>query len=212
MGATRRDVWDAEQDSAMSGSAFEWWQLALSTSSHWITALAWPAVVVAALALFRKELRALLVSVRSFRLGTAEASWGQTADEVSAEVTAGTHIEASQPLQTRLLMSERFAGEARSNPAAAILKSYGALEEALRKRLEAAGWQRDLFGAVLSVPQLALEAANRGLVPQSTARAIEGLRTLRELAVHDAKDGVDREKAEDFLRLVDSVLFVINAP
>lgn len=196
----------------MNETPVAWWQLALSTETHVLGILAWPVLVLLALLLFRKQITALLTSLSSLTIAGVGLKWDRVVNEVRADIKGVEEPKTAPPRSIRPLMSDYYAEEARSNPAGAVVKSYVALEEALRRKLEETGWARNTLAPVLTVQQLATELVNRRLIPSSTMRAIDGLNTLRNLAVHAQGGELDAANAEEFLRLVDSVMYVIDAP
>jgi hypothetical protein len=65
-------------------------------------------------------------------------------------------------------------------------------------------------GQNVGTARLTRTALANGLITPETARAIEGITVMRNLAAHGRANEVTPERARDYLALVDAVLFTIG--
>lgn len=172
-----------------------------------VKALAWPVVVLVAVVLFRDKLADLLTgSMKRLKVGPIEAEWDRTLSEAQVELEqpgVPSLDDPAVPVDTR----RDLAQLANLAPAAAVMEGYANIERALRQLLEDAEDERALRTGASGLARLAVK---QGLLNEETARAIEGLGVLRNLAAHGQAGEVTVERAVDYLALVDGVLFVLK--
>ena len=173
-----------------------------------VQALAWPAVVLIAVVLFRDKLSALLAgSMKRLKVGPIEAEWDRTLSEAEVELEQ----PGVPPLDRRTIPSDarrNLAKFASLMPAAAVIEGYASIELALRGLLADVEDPRVLRTGASG---LARQAVKLGRVNEETARAIEGLGVLRNLAAHGQAGEVTLDRANNYLALVDAVLYVLNS-
>jgi len=88
------------------------------------------------------------------------------------------------------------------------MEGYGRVEEGLREVVSDQGCAEEI--GTRSATGLARMAHQRGLINEETARAVEGLSVLRNLAASSATEELSPERAIDYLALVDAVLFSLG--
>jgi hypothetical protein len=175
-----------------------------------VDSLAWPTALVVMVVVLRKQLTNLLSrpGLRQLEAGPGgfKAQWDATIAETQAE------LESAAPVETQI---QEVAADSRladldplvnEHPEAAILQGYIRIERALRARV------KSVTGAEarpLSGRPLVREALEVDAITQETARAIEGLIVLRNLAAHGG-GGVTSKRASEFLALADSILYVLT--
>jgi hypothetical protein len=169
-------------------------------TARMVTALAWPAVVLVALLLFRTRLNSLLShELRRLKAGPVEAEWERGVQETRAAVVAQEEIPPlpgdSSPDPSRL---DRLREIAQTEPGLAVLAGYRLISAELQKLARQAGLRS---GAKIRVTEL----VNRDVLSPLTGDAILGITQLRAIAAHGLED-VTTERALEYLDLVDAVI------
>lgn len=163
-----------------------------------VGSLAWPVALVVVLLVFRGSVRGLLNgSLRKLRVGPggAELEWQEAAGEAAVEAVAAA--VSSRPSDGE---GDALAALAKTDPAGAVLKAHGELWMLLR---QAAG---DTIGGGRPAVR---SAASQGLISEKTAKALEGLLVLRNLAAHRPEE-VTEERATDYVTLSAAVRFALE--
>jgi hypothetical protein len=179
--------------------------------------LAWPLAVVAIALLFRSKLLLLLSpAMKRLKIGPIEAEWDRQAatTEVELEQARVSAPEQRLPSRPRPSHVQSALDTARSFLEAghfnvAVIEGFGAVERSLHALL---------MDANVSVTELHVRGAGMarlaeksGLVTHETANSVEGLAVLKNLAaMTDVQTSAQR--AENFLALVEGVLFAIENP
>lgn len=89
------------------------------------------------------------------------------------------------------------------HPAAAIIEAFSRVEGALHAKMLDSSPTTPLI-------QLVGTALERKLITDETARAIDGLCIMRNLAAHGRADELTEERAHEYLVLVDAVLYAMG--
>ena len=176
----------------------------LTFISSLVASVSWPVVVLVLALAFRRPIGRLVERLpKRLKAGPVEVEWPEIATE--ARVALATSAEA-KTLAPEGSLTERFAKIAAEEPSVAIIAAWSELEKELIAKLASAGVnQPRSSGAALG--RLARE---HNVISDATLQAIEGLAVLRNLSAHGRIDEVDREKALDFLTLVDATLYAIR--
>lgn len=186
----------------------DWKQLTASL----VDSLAWPAVVLVLILVFRTELPSLLSRLLarpkgSLRAGPVELNWEQYTIEEQARIAS--EMPSEQPASTQ---RERLSPLADDDPQRAILAAHARVEEALVERLKQEGEQEPERRAP-TLSALSGLAAAKGILSAEQLRSIEGLTVLRNLAVHESSSrGLTPGKAKEFLDLADAVIWTLGKP
>ena len=183
-----------------------------------IGSLAWPALVLVLVLVFRASLSTLLAGdVKRWKAGPAglEVEFQEIIPGIREEVQKGRlqkerqgshYPEAELPRGFRAEMLEL----ARVSPRAAILESFARVEARLHKLLTDAGVSVNEFAGA-SGRSLADVAAKKGLITEGSLMAIAGLSVLRNLSAHAREaDSLSLERATEFIDLADAVLYTIR--
>lgn len=184
---------------------------ALEFIASLVDSLAWPLVASSAVWLLRRPLaRSLSGPLRRWKAGPSgvefeywERKVAATREEVSraqAE-SGGNELRETPPV----LLNTSLRELAEASPDTAISEAYRTIERQLRVKL--VDFQAP---ADLDTVGLALFAEEKGVINQETAKAIQGLSVLRNLAAHDRVGDVTPERAIEFLSLADGVLFALR--
>lgn len=166
------------------------------------SSLAWPLAVVCIAVLFRTQLKTLLTErLRHIEAGPLKADFDRIGFEVhtvldQAGIPPTTHDE-----------TDDLAALALREPAVAIPQALARVESELHHALAAIGEsQSDDAGAMA----LARKALERGLISPLTINAIEGIAVMRNLAVHGPAREITSKQAQEYLALMDSVLYALR--
>lgn len=173
-----------------------------------VQSLAWPVAVLVMVFMFRVQIARLLTSqMRRVKAGPIEVEWDRQLSEAQVELEQPgvASTDGTAPMGP---ISEELESVARVSPAAAVMEAHARVERELRRLLQEAGAaEADLKAGAAG---LARSAVKRGLVTEETARAVEGISILRNLAAHGHAEEVSQERAMDYLVLVDAVLYAIG--
>lgn len=170
-----------------------------------VNSLAWPAVLVVLLFLFRQRITELFEQLpKRLKAGPLEVEWDR-----AVAVTA-TGLVAPRQERAELTLTDDLADLApltAAAPRAAVLDAAARVEAALRARFESSDAE---VPPSHGLRNLARRARDAGLVEADTARSIEGLGVMRDLAAH-ARDDVTPERAREFLTLAGAVIYQLDA-
>lgn len=172
-----------------------------------ISSLAWPTAAVVLVLAFRTKITELLSRQMSrLKAGPVELEWDRAVAEVQSEV-APARKHAPHPASDLEPDAVPLLEVARRDPAQAILDAYGQIERPLRGLLSNAGADAP---ENVDARELARRAQRAGIVTDTTARAVDGVAVMRNLAAHRPSD-VTVEKAVDYVTLVDAVLYALRS-
>jgi hypothetical protein len=173
-----------------------------------VSSLAWPAVAVAILVIFKRQFGTMLERLSRMRLGgggqSADSDWQRTQETVRQSLSSGQRVPALARGH-----SQGAGGGAGSRsaagPLALIDDRWAALEAELRNvvRPAATVTEFDLAGA--NFDALLDIALRSGLLDAAAVRSLDGLRHLRNLARAD--DHLTAASAEDFAVLADALCY-----
>lgn len=163
--------------------------------------LAWPVVVLVVLITLRAQLAGLLGDgLRRLKAGPVEVEWQEQIGEVRAAVaveaiTGGA--AAAEPV-TPAPEVEKLAEIAPAHPSLAVLGAYQLIERELRLLCRDRG-----FKALMS-NQMVKDLHSAGVLTDVAAKAINGLRELRNIAAHGGS--VTSENAVEFVAATSNLL------
>jgi hypothetical protein len=180
----------------------------LQFAASLVSSLAWPLAVLAVAMVFRVQIRQLMTrQLRRLRAGPVEMEFDRLLSEVGVEL-ASPRPAASSKGSAESPLIEELADASAVSPLAAVLDAHAAVEQALSDLVAEvdAGQARQSAGTA----RLTNTALAKGLITPETARAIEGITVLRNLAAHGRANEVTPERARDYLALVDAVLFTMR--
>jgi hypothetical protein len=167
-----------------------------------VSSLAWPAAVVCIAFLFRTQLKTLLTErLRHIEAGPIKADFDRIGSDVHTVLD-----QAGIPTSTRAATDE-LTELAQQVPAAAIPQAFARVEHELRDALTAIDEQPSDDADAMVLAHKALE---RGLISPLTINAIEGIAVMRNLAVHGPPREITVKQAEEYLALVDSVVYAMR--
>jgi len=171
-----------------------------------VGSLAWPTVIGMCVAIFRKQLRALLQGpIKRLKAGPFEFEneWERATVQVGSSVptrAALAHLRATgdDDLDDVLELAQKA-------PVPAILAAYDGVQETVRSLGAVAG----IEGAQsASVPTLAAELGRRGLIDDKTEAALSGLVTLRNLAAHGPP--TEGRRASEYIVMSEAVMYALS--
>ncbi|WP_165757879.1 hypothetical protein [Mycolicibacter engbaekii] len=170
----------------------------LESLASLIDALAWPVIVIVGLLLFQKPLRLWLKErPQRLKVGPFEAEWA------SAAARTQVALESESELVGPPSSASNASWGSVDSPAAAIIHESTSLEVTLRRALQEAGVEDESLG----LAALAKQAADASLIDVRTATALEGIATMRNLAVH-SPGRITAEQAAQFAELAQSTASV----
>ncbi len=184
-----------------------------------VSSLAWPAVVVTILVVFRRQFGTMLERLSRFKLGPggqdAESDWDRTEDTVRQSLSAAQ----------RALAPGRTPGAGPPGPASGRLRTptaatgdgllslvddrWTALEGELRNVIRQSGSLMESALSGVNFDGLLDTALRSGLLNAATVRSLDGIRHLRNLARADGH--LTPRRAEEFAVLADAVSYNMRA-
>lgn len=167
-----------------------------------VSSLAWPAAVVCIAFLFRAQLKTLLTErLRHIEAGPLKADFDRIGSDVHT-VLDQAGIPPSAQAET-----DDLTALAQREPAAAIPEAFTRVEHELRQALAEINEQSSDDAGAMALAHKALE---RGVISPLTINAIEGITVMRNLAVHGPAREITAKQAQEYLALVDSVLYALR--
>jgi len=169
--------------------------------------LAWPVVTLIIVLILRKPIRQMLTQrpMHKLKAGPLEVEWDRMASEVEAEI--GTPAPPRLPGGVR----DELSSEAAIDPAAAVLAGHTRVDRTLREILSRTDIPTDEVNRAGSTVGIARLAHEKGLITAKSLQAIEGITVMRNLARHGSSRGMTTEQAEDYLVLVDAIVYALRA-
>ncbi|MGD9528783.1 MAG: hypothetical protein AB7L91_14940 [Dehalococcoidia bacterium] len=151
-----------------------------------------PLRVVESWSVKREKTEAAVAAAASATLGALTATASGTAHQPSVRTEDFTVVDELRDL-------------ARVAPGAAIVSAYGQVRAALAALLDADEAEtRD-------APELAQQAADRGLITSKAVETVQGLAVMKDLSRGGgAGTGLTPNKAEEFIDLVAAMLYVVS--
>jgi hypothetical protein len=181
---------------------------------EFISSIAWPLTVLVIVFLLRGALSEMLSGpLRRLRVGPAEAVWQDVELEVKADLSRdSTSLSRSavNGVAEVELVSSDLATLADRYPPAAVLEGYERVRTTLLGVLEDQPLETEHDLERLSPTALARIALENERINAKTFQAVEGLSVLRNLVAHGDGGEISKEKALDYLVLVDGTLFAIR--
>jgi hypothetical protein len=174
-----------------------------------VGSLAWPTAILILAWWFRHELKPLLRRpIHRAKAGPVEVEWEHRVEQARIELAASPEAVEVSAAAVETGLRERLSPVADRSPRGAILEAFAAVEQTLRRTLEASGIRTDANRQ--SLRQLLEAAVASGAISEQTEHAIRGLIVLRNLAAHGSND-IDPAKAEEFIALADGVIYALEA-
>jgi hypothetical protein len=167
-----------------------------------VKASAWPVASVVLALMFRRPLVGLVQGLKLKRLkrGDWQADFQEALGEAKREVAALPAV-ADAGVSPKLVEVD----EALTGPAAvgAMVAAWNQVEAAVGDAAHEAGVTATSF------PEQLRTLTAKGALAAPTVDAINGLRHLRNLAVH-APEPIEPDKVGEFLRMANAVLFALS--
>lgn len=167
-----------------------------------IGSLAWPAVIVFAVFLFRAPIHKLIPELRWFKWFGAEAKFGD-AVEVAENAATQAELPSPEPTTGELALSTELSAEISSAPRAAVIEAWLAVERELEALAEDSGV--DLGERRWTPEALARELKRRGVIESGLTAVIGDLRQARNVAAHVRPYAVERDEVVDYVKLAGRV-------
>jgi hypothetical protein len=169
-----------------------------------LKAAAWPVATLLLALMFRAPVTNLFLGLRLKRLkrGDWEADFQETSAEVRREVAALASPVAGAGGQTPLMIdaSDLSTG---APAVAAVVRAWNHVEALIENTAREAGVTGSTF------PEKLRDLAEKGFLHPATVDAVNGLRIMRNLAVH-SPEPLAQEKARDFIEMASGVAFAIS--
>lgn len=175
-----------------------------------VSSLAWPVAVLVIALIFRAQIRQLMSRpIRRLRAGSVEVEFDRLMSEVQVSVETPAPVKGqAAPIASPVI--EELEEIIPTSPVAAVLDAHSAVERELRSLIAAGDPSVDVTR--MSTGRLLREGVERGIITPETARAVEGITVMRNLAAHGRASEITPERARDYLALVDAVLFTLRQP
>lgn len=176
--------------------------------SNLASSLAWPAVTLTLVLLFRANILFAFKNLKSLKWGDKEANFQTTLNE--AEVTAMSfdpvEVEVAERNKARLV---ELVDTAAISPVGAIISAWKDVDATARSLLAKAGVSNRYRAPTPS--RLVSILAKSELLPQSELKMLDELRVLRNQAAHATDNEISVEQARRYVRLADRLVDFMNA-
>jgi hypothetical protein len=169
---------------------------------------AWPVATVALVVMLRKEIAALLPSVRKLKAGPLEAVFERKTEELA--INLETQPNAREVLADQRPTPPELTYTPGESPRSAILEAWLRVEEEAHDALGRHATMTGGPGAMTSRPsprRLAAALRQSGLLNEGQVRLVEELRQLRNEVVHAREFTPTREA---IARYLDSAKYLAN--
>lgn len=173
-----------------------------------VRSLAWPAAVVIAVLVFRRQLSSLLSEpLRRIKAGPIEMEFIERVAVLEAQLDVEPDAPSASPSPDSL--SAQLDRVAEIAPQAAVMEAHARVELRLRDMLSDSGLTPERPTGMRRLAEL---VAQHGLIGPEAVRAIEGMTVLRNLAAHGGARDLSSDRAREYLALADTVLFTLREP
>jgi hypothetical protein len=172
-----------------------------------VRSLAWPLAIIAIALIFQKQLRQLASRpMRRLKAGPLEVEFDRLLSEVEVSVEAPPKTALVTGKRSENALIEALEVMATTSPSAAVMNAHAIVEQELRSLISSP------IASVsnMSMGQLLRLALDQSAITPETAKAVEGITVMRNLAAHGGANEVTSERARDYLALVDSVLYSLQ--
>ena len=156
-----------------------------------VSALAWPVFLLVAALLIRRPLLTLLNSISKISHGDTAVEFDRRKKEVGASLVAEHAIDPNALPE----------GARASQTVGEIVSAWSEVEAMLRERLKARGIPADK----MPPSTLAAIARDQHIITPELFKSIQGLRELRNLAVHGRASEISQTRASEFVALSSAV-------
>ncbi|WP_298443163.1 hypothetical protein [Ferrimicrobium sp.] len=174
-----------------------------------VNSLAWPLAVILIALIFRAQIRSLASRpMRKLRAGPLEVEFDRIGAEVEAVVGRPTLSICEAGKEQGASVIEELSGLAEASPVAAVMDAHAAIEQEIRNIVLGVDPQADV--SKMAMGQLIRLALDKGTITPETAKAVEGITVMRNLAAHGRASEVTVERARDYLALADAVLYTLR--
>jgi D-aminopeptidase len=171
--------------------------------------MAWPAAVVVLALIFKVQIRQLTSRpLRRLKAGPLDMEFDRLGAEVEAAVGQGPMASMAREGAVQTPLIEGLEDRAASSPIAAVMDAHAAVEQAIRELILSVDPEANV--SRMSMGQLLRLASDRDLVTPETAKAVEGITIMRNLAAHGRASEVTLDRARDYLALTDAVLYALR--
>lgn len=171
--------------------------------------LAWPAMVLVILLMFRSTIRSALAGqIKRWQAGPGGVEveyWELTAEKARDQLPPDAEERAVQAFGGGLI--GELAPVAEAAPQAAVLEAFARIERELRRITQGLEPAENLQR--MGARQLAVVAGRHGKISEEALNAINGLSVLRNLAAHGQGSDLNPTRALEFVHLADAVLFAL---
>lgn len=169
-----------------------------------LKAAAWPVATLLLALMFRAPVTNLFQGLRLRRLkrGDWEADFQETSAEVRREIAALASPATGTGGPTPLVIDDSDLSTG-APAVAAVARAWNQIEALIENTAREAG----VTGATF--PEKLRALAEKGFLDPSTVDAVNGLRIMRNLAVH-SPEPLAQEKAWEFIEMANGVAFAIS--
>jgi hypothetical protein len=172
-----------------------------------VNSLAWPVAVIVIALIFQKQIRQLASRpMRRLKAGPLEVEFDRLLSEVEVSVEAPPAAASAGGTRSENPLIEALEETATTSPITAVMEAHAAVEQELRRVISLSGTSV----STKSIGQLLRLALDQGAITPETAKAVEGITVMRNLAAHGRANEVTAERAQDYLALVDAVLYTLQ--
>jgi hypothetical protein len=167
--------------------------------------LAWPALAIFVVCLFRAQLAGVASRLQEFSFGRAKVKFGKALEDAHKESENLPVRRDSKPVP-QIAADQQFLDLAKDHPEAAVLEAYKRIERFL---VQTAGQYPDL--RTKNPLTLAQQLYDDGFLDAGDVTLVEKVRALRNAAIHASTKTIASNEAVAYRCLCDEVIQKLEA-
>ncbi len=176
-----------------------------------VGSLAWPALIVTVVLIFRRQFGRMLERLSRVRLGAGgetDPDWSRTESVIRQSVVAARHPELTATGSPLAQPPGPDGAPRERTPQSLVDDQWEALTDELRRSIRPSGSLSEGQLAHADFDQLMDAALRAGKLDAATVRSLDGLRHLRNLA--RGSNNLSQRQAEQFSLMTDAVSYGIQ--
>lgn len=179
----------------------------LTFISKTVDALAWPGAAIIITFMLKQPLAKILLRISHLKFKELEFDFGKAITKIN---------DSAPPSTDQLPITATQIKLAELSPRGAILESWLELEDMLIGTAKVKGIPIARPGGLtgksvlLSTSELAKSLTTSRIISTLALERLEGLRVIRNKAVHTTDEAIEQEDAEAFIRLVAAIKFELS--
>nr|BFD58105.1 hypothetical protein CKG001_02120 [Bdellovibrio sp. CKG001] len=167
-------------------------------------ALAWPAVFLIVMILFKKQLLNLLngIKLRRIEKGEFKAEFEAVAQEIRGEIPSTSKGQTTKAIPSGI--QKKIEVLVSTSPTQAILEAWNQVEGLVNSVAIRSGVKRGTVQTLLDM------LVKKGVIESASRDSVLGLYRLRNLAAHGPPSKISPKQARDFVVMSEAILWTLE--